>query len=124
WTFAGVFWLIAGVLLGIFLNAVPALLASRAAALRFTHVHSILLGGAAQLFLGYLLHVRPRDRYLPPSSFQSGRWGFYAWNLGTALLLVGALAAAPGWTLAGTLIVGLGMAAWFMTLLASLRTRT
>jgi hypothetical protein len=124
WTFAGVFWLIAGVLLGIFLNAIPELLASRAAALRFTHVHAILAGGAAQLFLGYLLHVRPRDRHLPPSSFQSGRWGFYAWNLGTALLLGGALAASRLWTLAGILIVAVGMAAWFMTLLASLRGRT
>ncbi|MEA3143446.1 MAG: hypothetical protein QOG31_770 [Thermoplasmata archaeon] len=124
WAFAGVFWLIAGVLLGIFLNAVPSLLASRAGALRFTHVHATLLGGAAQLFLGYLLHVRPRDRRLPPSSFQSGRWGFYGWNLGTALLLGGSLAASPLWTAAGTLILGLGMAAWFMTLLASLRDRT
>jgi hypothetical protein len=124
WTFAGVFWLIAGVLLGIFLNAVPELLAGQAAALRFTHVHSILAGGAAQLFLGYLLHVRPRDRRLPPSSFQSGKWGFYGWNLGVALLLGGALAASPAWTLAGTLVAGLGMAAWFMTLLASLRDRT
>lgn len=124
WTFAGVFWLIAGVLLGIFLNAIPELLASRAAALRFTHAHAILLGGAAQLFLGFLLHVRPRDRRLPPSSFQAGRWGFWAWNLGTALLLGGALAASPGWTLAGTLVVAVGLAAWFMTLLSSLRDRT
>jgi hypothetical protein len=123
WTFAGVFWLIAGVLLGIFLNAVPELLASRAGALRFTHVHAVLAGGAAQLFLGYLLHVRPRDRRLPPSSFQSGKWSFYAWNLGTSLLLVGALAAAPAWMLAGTLIVALGLAAWFKTLLTSLRGR-
>lgn len=124
WTFAGVFWLIAGVLLGIFLNAVPALLAASAPALRFTHVHSILLGGAAQLFLGFLLRVVPRDAGRPPPSFHSGRWGFYAWNLGTTLLLVGALAAAPAWTAAGTLALGLGLAAWFMTLLPSLRGRT
>ncbi|HEX2065328.1 MAG TPA: hypothetical protein VHI93_00810, partial [Candidatus Thermoplasmatota archaeon] len=123
WTFAGVFWLIAGVLLGIFLNAVPGLLASRAPALRFAHVHAVLAGGAAQLFLGYLLHVRPRDRRLPPSSFRSGRWGFHGWNLGTALLLVGALAQAPAWALAGSLALALALAAWFMTLLASLRAR-
>ncbi|MCA1819096.1 MAG: hypothetical protein LC620_03435 [Halobacteriales archaeon] len=117
WTFAGVFWLIAGVLLGIFLNAVPALLAPQAGALRFTHVHAILLGGAAQLFLGYLLRILPRDAGRPPPPFRSGRWGFYSWNLGTALLLGGSLAAAPSWMAAGTLLVGVGLAAWFKTLL-------
>lgn len=124
WTFAGVFWLIAGVLLGIFLNAVPELLAAKWGALRFTHVHSILMGGAAQLFLGYLLRVAPRDRNLPPASFERGKWGFYSWNLGTCLLLFGALAASPGSTLAGTAFISFGLGAWFIILLGSLRHRT
>ncbi|HUR62577.1 MAG TPA: hypothetical protein VM286_09475 [Candidatus Thermoplasmatota archaeon] len=124
WAFAGVFWVIAGVLMGIFLNAVPGLLAAKWGALRFTHVHSVLTGGAAQLFLGYLLRVAPRDKGLPPAPFAQGRWGFYSWNLGTALLLWGALAASGTATLAGALLITVGLGAWFIILLASLRPRT
>jgi hypothetical protein len=121
WVFAGVFWVIAGVLLGIFLNAVPALFIDRLPALRFTHVHAVVLGGAAQLFLGFLLRIAPRDLARPPPAFGRTRWGFYAWNLGCALLLAGALVPSPAALQAGAALVAVGLAAWFICLYGYLR---
>lgn len=118
WTFAGVFWLIAGVLLGIFLNAVPELFADRKAALTFAHVHATLLGGMALLLLGYATRVLPAAQGRPPPPFTRTRWGFWALNLAVCLLVGGNLADGPGSLafLLGGLLAILGLAAWFMSL--------
>jgi hypothetical protein len=118
WAFSAVFWLLSGVLLGIFLNVVPELFAARRDALRFTHVHIALLGGAAQLLLALAWRVVPAARGAAPPPFSRGRWGFWGLNLGLALLLAGRFRdeAVPVTFLAGALLVLVGLAASFMTL--------
>lgn len=118
WAFTAVFWLLSGVLLGIFLNVVPGIYAAQKGALRFTHVHVALLGGAAQLLLALAWRVVPAARGVPPPTFARGRWGYWGVNLGLALLLVGRFRAdaVPTWFLAGAALVLLGLAASFMTL--------
>ncbi|MES2154747.1 MAG: hypothetical protein V4510_06380 [bacterium] len=114
WTFAGVFWLIAGVLLGIFLNAVPALFADRLPALRFAHIHGILYGGFAILLMGYATRTLSEQ----PVPFRRTRWAFYAANVGLILMIVGELQAGPvsATFRAGALLAALGVAAWFISL--------
>jgi len=118
WAFTAVFWLLSGVLLGIFLNVVPAVYAANKDALRFTHVHIALLGGAAQLLLALAWRIVPAARGVPPPPFSRGRWGYWGLNLGLALLLIGRFQAqvVPTTFLAGALLVLLGLAASFMTL--------
>jgi hypothetical protein len=118
WTFAGVFWLIAGVLLGIFLNAIPDLFADRRAALTFAHVHAVLLGGVAILLLGYATRSFPAVRGQSPPPFSRTRWSFWALNLAVCLLVGGNLAggpASPGFLLGGILAIA-GLIAWFISL--------
>ncbi|MEA3166499.1 MAG: hypothetical protein QOJ26_1371 [Thermoplasmata archaeon] len=118
WAFTAVFWLICGVLLGIFLNVVPSLYADRVAALRFTHVHIALLGGAAQVLLALAWRVVPASRGVGPPPFSRGRWGYWGLNLGLALLIVGRFREEflPVTYLVGAILVTLGLAASFMTL--------
>jgi hypothetical protein len=118
WAFAAVFWLLSGVLLGIFLNVVPDLFAPHRDALRFTHVHVALLGGAGQLLLALAWRIVPASRGVPPPPFARGRWGFWGLNLGLAVLLAGRFRdeAVPLTFLAGAVLVVLGLAASFMTL--------
>lgn len=118
WVFTGVFWLVCGVLLGVFLNAVPDALADRFSGLRFTHGHAILLGGMAQVAIGLAMRIVPASRGVPPVAFHQGKWGFYALNLGMALLVAARLAQAPSQWLApaGGALVALGGAVAFMTL--------
>jgi hypothetical protein len=124
WAFTAVFWLLSGVLLGIFLNVVPDLYASSRGALRFTHVHIALLGGAAQLLLALAWRVVPAARGVPPPPFSRGKWGYWGLNLGLALLLWGRFqedsdlvqAVVPITFSLGALLVLLGLAASFMTL--------
>jgi hypothetical protein len=118
WAFTAVFWLISGVLLGIFLNVIPDVYASNVAALRFTHVHIALLGGAAQVLLALAWRIVPASRGVGPPPFSTGRWGFWGLNLGLALLIVGRFREdfLPVTYLAGVVLVTLGLAASFMTL--------
>lgn len=111
WTFAGVFWLIAGTLMGVFLNAVPDLFADRMPALRFTHLHAVALGGFVALLLGYVMRIVPRAT-LP---FQRTRLAFLAINAGLLVMVVGALGSGTASTtsLVGVALVVLGLAAWF-----------
>ncbi len=119
WVFTGVFWLVCGVLLGVFLNAVPDALADRFVGLRSTHAHAILLGGMAQVAIGLAMRIVPAGRGVPPVPFHRGKWGFYALNLGLSLLVAARLAQAPAEWLApaGGLLVGCGGAVAFMTLI-------
>lgn len=118
WVFTGVFWLVCGVLLGVFLNAVPDVFADRMGALSFTHGHSVLLGGFVQVAIGLAMRIVPMARGLPPIPFHQGKWAFYALNLGLALLVAGQLGDGPDapvfqW---GGLLALLGVAVAFMTL--------
>ncbi|HLF15912.1 MAG TPA: hypothetical protein VI796_00545, partial [Candidatus Thermoplasmatota archaeon] len=121
WTFSAVFWLVSGVLLGIFLNAVPDAYAARLPALRFTHVHALLLGGFAQLILGFAQRAIPAEAGRPPPRFSTGRWGFYLLNAGLVILILGALADRDGAFRAGALMAALAFAVSFMSLARHLR---
>ncbi|HUR25747.1 MAG TPA: hypothetical protein VM327_07025 [Candidatus Thermoplasmatota archaeon] len=125
WAFTAVFWLISGVLLGIFLNVVPNLYATSLGALRFTHVHIALLGGAAQVLLALAWRIVPAARGVAPPPFTRGRWGYWGLNLGLALLIVGRFRneAIPVTYLVGAILVSLGLAASFMTLRGHGRVR-
>jgi hypothetical protein len=118
WTFAGSFWLIAGVLLGVFLNAVPDVLAPKAQALRFAHAHLLLLGGFTLLLLGYAHRILPAWLGTAPPTFRRTRLGFYLLNAAVALLVLGRLAGdgRGGATLAGSASATAGLAAWFFSL--------
>jgi hypothetical protein len=118
WAFTAVFWLMSGVLLGIFLNVIPSLYAQRVDALHFTHVHIALLGGAAQVLLALAWRVIPASRGVPPPSFSQGRWGYWGLNAGLALMVVGRFRDEflPVTYLLGVLLVTVGLAASFMTL--------
>lgn len=118
WVFTGVFWLVCGVLLGVFLNAVPDALADRLAGLRFTHAHAILVGGMVQIALGLAMRLMPAARNAPPLPFHRAKFAFYALNLGLALVLAARLGAtAAAWAEpAGGLLAVLGCAAAFMSL--------
>ncbi len=125
WTFAGVFWLVAGILLGLFLNAVPDVFADRLPALRFVHAHALLLGAFTQLWIGWLLRLGPRAAGGTPPTFHRTRWAFYGLNLGLVLLLAGAFRDFGGDRvfLAGGLLLLLAVAGSFMTLRPSLAGR-
>lgn len=118
WTFTGVFWLISGVLLGIFLNVVPDIYDDRVAGLRFAHVHMALFGGFAQVLLGLATRLLPAAAGQPPVSFQRAKWGFYLLNIGLGAMLYGHLAAGVNHNAfrVGALLASLGLAAAFMTL--------
>ncbi len=118
WTFTGVFWLVAGVLLGIFLNAVPELMVQRLpllrSALSFAHVHGILFGGFAMLLMGYAT----RTLSLAPVPFRKTKWAYYGTNLGLVLMIVGNLQGGPNSATMriGILFCGLGVTAWFISM--------
>lgn len=114
WTFAGVFWIVAGVLLGIFLNAVPALFVDRMAALTFAHIHGILFGGFAMLFMGYATRALPAA----PVPFNRTKWAFYGANVGLLLMIVGNIQNGAESTVlrVGVLVCAAGVAAWFISM--------
>lgn len=123
WAFTAVFWLLSGVLLGIFLNVVPDAFADVAASLRFVHVHIALLGGASQLLLALAWRLLPAHRGAPPPPFHGlARAGFFALNAGLVLLLAGHVGArgATLWEstpfLAGAALTAAGLGASFITL--------
>lgn len=110
WTFAGVFWLISGVLMGMFLAAVPDALAPYAASLRFLHVHINLFGGMALLWLGWNYRLLATWTAQPPPTFEATKWPFYLLNGAVVLLAVGHLQDGVGGSLfvAGTAAALLG----------------
>jgi hypothetical protein len=111
WAFTAVFWLLSGVLLGIFLNAVPEAFAGQASALRFTHVHIALLGGAAQVLLALAWRILPAEHGNPPPPFAGmARFGFFAFNGGLCALLYGRFHDGLAWFDGGAVAVALGLA--------------
>lgn len=98
WTFTGIFWLISAVLLGLFLNGVPDVLTDKAAALRFTHIHIALWGGAAQLLMSWSIPALAELRGTPLPRFDGRMKGaFYAYNAAVTLAVWGAFTAAAAW---------------------------
>ena len=96
WTFAGVFWLISGILMGIFLNVVPDALADRENSLRFMHIHTGLFGGIAMLAMGWLYRILPSDMGIQPPSFARTKWSFYLLNAALLVVIPGHLAGVDG----------------------------
>lgn len=127
WTFAGVFWLIAGVLLGVFLNAAKRQLEAHnfspqvVAGLTFTHEHAALLGGLAMLVMGYATRLVPEARGRPPVPFPRTRWAFYGLNVGLLMLAYGRVAGSTNAFQIGALLAAASVAAWFISLLPALR---
>jgi hypothetical protein len=94
WTFTGIFWLVNGVLMGLFLTVVPELLADYDGALTAIHVHIILFGGIIQLILGWLTRIIPVDAK-PPRFAGAMRGAFFAFNASVALALWYTVSATP-----------------------------
>lgn len=118
WTFAATFWLVCGVLMGVFLNAVPDVLAHRADDLRFTHLHIALLGGAAQYWMGWLTRLLPREAGMAPPRFQGPVKGsFYALNASVALAVWGRFLPSPSWqSVLALLLLALSLALFFRSM--------
>jgi hypothetical protein len=113
WVFAGVLWVVTGVLLGLFLNVVRAeVLADRLPALRAIHFHLVLFGGALQLALAFAARLWVAE----PVPFATHKWAFYALNVALALLAWGALADSPILLAESAALAGVGLAAWFIPL--------
>lgn len=91
WTFTAIFWLISAVLMGLFLNTVPDVLADRYGDLRHLHIAAGLIGGFVQLAMGLLTRIVPTETGSAPPRFQgSMRLAFFAFNGGLTLWLYGA----------------------------------
>ena len=125
WTFAGVFWLVAGVLLGMFLPAAGLRFPASLAGLRFVHAHAALLGGFAMLLLGFATRILPAAAGRPPTPFSRTQWAFYGLNLALCVLSYGRLTGGVGSRafLAGGVLAMGSLAAWFISLLPSVRVR-
>lgn len=128
WTFAGIFWLLSGVLMGMLLPAAQAAgtrLPFAYSALRFLHIHSALDGGAMILLLGFLTRLLPREAGVAPPSFQALKLPFYGLNAALVLLAAGELAGdLHGWLFwLGSLLTGLALAAWFFVLAGHVKGR-
>ncbi len=117
WTFTGIFWLISAVLLGLFLNAVPDVLSERAAALRFTHVHVALLGGAVQLLMSWAIPARADALGVRPPRFDGRMKGsFYAFNAAVTLAVWARFAdAAATWWYAALGLLALSLVLYTAT---------
>lgn len=94
WTFAGIFWLVSGVLLGLFLNVVPDALAAQAPGLRWIHIHINLFGGFILLLMGWSTRIFPDLHGEEPPVFAGAmRAAFLLLNIA---LLIGAIAILQG----------------------------
>ncbi len=118
WIFSSVFWAVTAVLMGIFINALPASMSHLYGALRFTHLHSGLLGGAVQLLLALIVRQLPMVQGRQPPRFDAKmKLSFYAFNAGIAMVMFGRFASPTGtWLVAGFGVValGLGLFTWAM----------
>lgn len=90
WVFAAVFWMICGVLMGLFLNVVPETLAANYGSLRYMHMHVGLAAGMVQLILGITTRILPARWSMGPPRFDGlMKWSFYGFNAAFALILWG-----------------------------------
>jgi hypothetical protein len=121
WTFAGVFWLITGVLLGLFLNAAVARFPEHLDSLAFVHAHAALYGGFGMLLMGFATRILPDGLGRLPIPFQRTKWAFYGLNVGLILLFYGQLTDDSTMLLSGGALCALASAGWFISLLPSLR---
>ncbi len=115
WTFTGIFWLVCGVLMGIFLNVIPELFAGLDGTLRMVHVHIAIFGGVLQLILGWLTRIMPNERE-PPHFAGAMSGAFYAFNASVVASLfysVGDNLVAGGFAVL-MLLVALGTFLWTM----------
>lgn len=119
WTFTGIFWLVSGVLMGIFLNVVPELLAGVAGGLSSVHVHINIFGGILQLIMGWLTRIVPKDEE-PPRFTGAMTASYYAFNAAVVAVLfytVGGNPVAAGFAivmlLAAFALFGRAMQAFF-----------
>lgn len=119
WTFAGIFWLLSGVLLGMLSATRPAALAEQTEALRFTHIHVALYGGFALLALGWTYPILARAAKRENPTYGRTKAAFWLLNSALAVLIVGAFQGFTGWGwLSGAALAFLGAAAWFISLRA------
>ncbi len=95
WTFSAVFWMVSGVLLGLFMSFTPDALASYTPALRATHVHIMVLGGMVQAGIGLAMRLLARDGGTRPPPFHRHRLAFLVFNGGMAWLVVGFFTGSP-----------------------------
>lgn len=92
WVFAAVFWLICGVLMGLFLNVVPDELAAKYGSLRYVHIHVGLAAGMLQMVMGLATRTVPMAIGLPVPHFARGmKWSFYSFNAALVMILGGHL---------------------------------
>ncbi len=111
WTFSAVFWLVAAVLMGIFLNVLPEIMTDLYPALRFAHLHVGLLGGAVQLLLGLMTRLIPMHGGRAPPRFGSAMKGsFYMLNLGLAFAVFGRFGGIDDlWLLIGLAVITISL---------------
>lgn len=122
WTFAGAFWVISGVLLGVFLRAAQVALPDQLPALRMVHVHALLAGGFASMFLGFLLKLLPSWMGRPEPTFAATKWAFYLLQTAVTLVVLGALLPERSSLVATGGVVSLvALAAWFLPVAAPYR---
>ncbi len=118
WIFSSVFWAVTAVLMGIFINALPEQMEHLRGALRFTHLHSGLLGGAIQLLLALVTRQLPMVQGMQPPRFDAKmKLSFYAFNAGIALAMFGRFASPTDtWLVAGFAVIAasLGLFVWAM----------
>jgi nitric oxide reductase large subunit len=117
WVFAGVLWILCGILMGMLLRAIPPQFEAKRAALSAIHSHSILVGGFLMLAMGLMTRLVPLDQGRPPPRFDQVKWSFYGLNIALGLFAVGKLADdGTWWTAAASVSILLAVAGWFMTL--------
>lgn len=107
WVFSSVFWAVTAVLMGLFLNGLPESMSHLFPALRFTHLHVGLLGGAIQLLLGLGTRQIPLAVGQKPPRFGSSMKGsFYLFNIGLAMAIYGRFdGIGDVWVTGGLLVV-------------------
>ncbi|MGB1697166.1 MAG: hypothetical protein ACPHK8_02060, partial [Thermoplasmatota archaeon] len=99
WVFSAVFWMICGVLMGLFLNVVPETLQPKFGGLRYLHIHVGLAAGMLQMLLGLGTRIlSERWGQTPPRFGGLMKGSFYLFNTAIALALWAHLAHGRGST--------------------------
>lgn len=97
WVFSAVFWMICGVLMGLFLNVVPDTLQEKFGGLRYLHIHVGLAAGMLQMLLGLATRIlSERWGQAPPRFAGLMKGSFYLFNAAIALALWAHLAHGRG----------------------------
>ncbi len=111
WTFTAVWWLVAAVLLGLFLAIVPDALIEWMPRLRLVHIHMALLGGVIQMAIALMLRALPEAAGAAPPPFSRHKAAFLLFNGGFSVLLLAWLAGLEvAWQLGGSAAMAVGLA--------------